>query len=127
MKALTAALLLFSAVQTYTATTSNTNDTTPRRRLDVAKGTPSFVEPVLNELRSRIKLFESSSKLSYIIFGNVIVALLVSTFYILVNVFLNGLRLAEREAIGESVRWSMTETCLALTMFREEVSVNMVG
>jgi len=61
------------------------------------------------------------------VFGNAIVALLVSLFYFIVNKFLGGLRLVEREAISDGVRWSMTETCLALTMFREEVSLNMVG
>jgi len=44
-----------------------------------------------------------------------------------VRIFLGGLRVAERELIRDGMRWSMTETCLALTMFREEVSVDMGG
>jgi len=72
-------------------------------------------------------LYLSSSKLSYVILGNALVALSISFFYFVIHIFLNGLRSTEREMIVEGVRWSMTETCLALTMFREEVSINMVG
>ena len=81
-------------------------------------------------LRTRREFFPavvylSSSKLSYIIFGNALAALALSIFQLVCNIFLGGLRSAEREAIRDGMRWSMTETCLALTMFREEVSMNM--
>jgi len=72
-------------------------------------------------------LYLSSSKLSYIIFGNALAALALSIFQLVCRIFLGGLRSAEREAIRDGMRWSMTETCLALTMFREEVSLNMGG
>lgn len=33
----------------------------------------------------------------------------------------------ESETIVENMRWNVTETCLALTMFRQELSIGMVG
>ena len=69
----------------------------------------------------------TSSKLSYIVMGNAVVAAVVSTFHILTGAFLGGLRISETEAIGESIRWNVTETCIALTIFRSEVDVGMGG
>eukprot|EP00985_Skeletonema_marinoi_P004738 scaffold2051_cov139-Skeletonema_marinoi.AAC.22 len=69
-------------------------------------------------------VYVQSSKLSYIIFGNAIIALAVSTFSLLTKLFLDGgLRPNERDAIGENIRWDVTETCLALTIFRSELDV----
>jgi hypothetical protein len=69
-------------------------------------------------------IYIQSSKLSYIIYGNAIIACAVSTFTIVTQLFLDGgLRLNERDAIGENIRWDVTETCLALTIFRSELDV----
>jgi thiol:disulfide interchange protein len=69
-------------------------------------------------------VYVQSSKLSYIIFGNAIIALAVSTFSLITKLFLDGgLRPNERDAIGENIRWDVTETCLALTIFRSELDV----
>ena len=69
-------------------------------------------------------IYIQSSKLSYIIFGNAIIACAVSIFTLLTQLFLDGgLRLNERDAIGENIRWDVTETCLALTIFRSELDV----
>ena len=69
-------------------------------------------------------IYIQSSKLSYIIFGNAIIACAVSIFTIVTQLFLDGgLRMNERDAIGENIRWDVTETCLALTIFRSELDV----
>jgi len=72
-------------------------------------------------------VYLSTSRLSYILLGNAIVALTVSTFQFLVNFFLNGLRPNEADTISESMRWNVTETCLALTMFRSHVDLSTCG
>lgn len=68
-------------------------------------------------------VYLSSSKWAYIVLGNALVATLMSIFSITTNVFLNGLRLHEAEGLGDFFRWNVTETCLALTMFRSELDV----
>eukprot|EP00980_Cylindrotheca_fusiformis_P000094 scaffold19_cov114-Cylindrotheca_fusiformis.AAC.41 len=68
-------------------------------------------------------VFLVSSKWAYIILGNFLVASLIWVFQVFTKVFLNGLRLAEAEGIGEFFRWHITETCIALTMFRSELNV----
>ena len=69
-------------------------------------------------------IYLQSSKLSYILLGNAIIAMGVSTFTLITKIFLNGgLRRNERDAIGEHIRWDVMETCLALTIFRSELDV----
>eukprot|EP00579_Thalassiosira_antarctica_P012204 CAMPEP_0201921074 /NCGR_PEP_ID=MMETSP0903-20130614/9509_1 /ASSEMBLY_ACC=CAM_ASM_000552 /TAXON_ID=420261 /ORGANISM="Thalassiosira antarctica, Strain CCMP982" /LENGTH=917 /DNA_ID=CAMNT_0048457967 /DNA_START=32 /DNA_END=2785 /DNA_ORIENTATION=- len=69
-------------------------------------------------------VYLQSSKLAYILLGNAIIALAVSTFSLLTKLFLDGgLRPNERDSIGEHIRWDVTETCLALTIFRSELDV----
>jgi len=68
-------------------------------------------------------VYLNSSKWAYVVFGNALVATLVSMFSIITNTFLNGLRLHEAEGLGDFFRWNITETCLALTMFRAELNV----
>ena len=69
-------------------------------------------------------VYLQSSKLAYILLGNAIIALAVSTFTLMTNIFLDGgLRPNERDSIGEHIRWDVTETCLALTIFRSELDV----
>jgi E3 ubiquitin-protein ligase synoviolin len=67
--------------------------------------------------------FLASSKYAYVIFGNAIVAVCVKIFYGLTHLFLGELRLAETEGLADFFRWNVTETCLALTMFRSELTV----
>lgn len=69
----------------------------------------------------------TSSKLSYIVLGNAVIATFVQAFRFATNVSLGGLRPAETEHISENMRWNVTETCIALTIFRSEVDVNMAG
>ena len=69
----------------------------------------------------------TSSKLSYIVLGNAVIATFVTAFRFATNASLGGLRPAETEHISENMRWNVTETCIALTIFRSEVDVNMAG
>ena len=69
-------------------------------------------------------VYLTSSKWAYIVLGNAVIALCVSIFRFFTKTFLQGLRLAEAEGLGDFFRWNVTETCLALTMFRNELDVN---
>jgi E3 ubiquitin-protein ligase synoviolin len=68
-------------------------------------------------------VFLSSSKWAYVVLGNALVASLIWIFQLFTGFFLNGLRLAEAEGLGDFFRWNITETCLALTIFRSELNV----
>eukprot|EP00536_Pseudo-nitzschia_multiseries_P017350 jgi/Psemu1/321162/estExt_fgenesh1_pm.C_15120001 len=68
-------------------------------------------------------VFLSSSKYAYVIMGNAFVAFLIWLFRITTNFFLNGLRRNEAEGLADFFRWHITETCLALTIFRSELNV----
>lgn len=72
-------------------------------------------------------LYLTSSKVSYIVIGNAVLAAFVKSFHFTVQYFLNGLRLMETETIVDHIRWNVTETCIALTMFRQEISVKIIG
>ena len=65
-----------------------------------------------------------SSKPAYIILANALVATCVGVFRGVTRTFLGGLRLHEAEGLGDFFRWHVTETCLALTMFRSELTVS---
>lgn len=71
-------------------------------------------------------LYLTSSKLSYIIIGNGIIAFLISFFHAVVQKFMNGLRLMETETIVDHCRWNVTETCIALTMFRQQLNCSVI-
>mmetsp|Transcript_448 Transcript_448/g.708 ORF Transcript_448/g.708 Transcript_448/m.708 type:complete len:627 (+) Transcript_448:196-2076(+) len=68
-------------------------------------------------------VFLGSSKYAYLILGNAIICTCILTFRCLTTFFLGGLRLVESEGLGDFFRWNITDTCLALTMFRSEVTV----
>ena len=68
-------------------------------------------------------VYLSSRKWAYIVLGNALVASLIAIFQFFTNFFMNGLRLAEAEGLGDFFRWNVTETCLALTMFRSELNI----
>ena len=71
-----------------------------------------------------VMTYLQTSKLSYVILGNAIIATTVGLFSTITSVFLDGgLRPNERDSIGDSIRWDVTETCLALTIFRSELDV----
>ena len=72
-------------------------------------------------------LYLTSSKLSYILLGNGVMASFYRFFQFMIRKFMNGLRLMETETIMDHIRWNVTETCIALTMFRQEISVKTMG
>lgn len=69
-----------------------------------------------------IILFLVTSKVSFVVFGNLVLA---STFVfgkLGMKVFFGNLRDVEWELIYDRSKYSITETCLALTVFRQELS-----
>jgi E3 ubiquitin-protein ligase synoviolin len=69
-------------------------------------------------------VYLSSSKWAYVILGNALIASLTAVFDGFTAVFLSGLRLQEAEGLQDYFRWNVTETCIALTMFRAELSLS---
>lgn len=69
-------------------------------------------------------VYLSSSKWAYVVLGNALIALLAAVFDGFTAVFLSGLRLQEAEGLQDFFRWNVTETCIALTMFRAELSLS---
>jgi len=88
----------------------------------------AFVGLLYYALRTRRQyylaaVYLSSSKWAYAVTGNAILALALIVFDGTVKLFLKGLRPHEAESLQDFVRWNVTETCLALTMFRHELAV----
>ena len=69
----------------------------------------------------------STSKWASCVLANAVVATAVQIFSTTTHVCLNGLRLQEAEGLQDYLRWNVTETCLALTMFRNELTVWTAG
>ena len=70
-------------------------------------------------------VFLASSKVAYCVLGNALIAAAVWMFDVVVRLFLGGLRVLEAEGLQDFFRWNVTETCLALTMFRAELTVSV--
>ena len=68
-------------------------------------------------------LFVTTSKLSFVVIGNAVAASSVDLFGRTARFWLGGLRDLELETVFERMRWGLTETCLALTMFRQEITI----
>jgi E3 ubiquitin-protein ligase synoviolin len=69
-----------------------------------------------------IILFLVTSKVSFIIAANMILALAFFCGRIGIKTFFGQLRDAELELVYDRAKYSITETCLALTIFRQELS-----
>lgn len=69
-------------------------------------------------------VYLSSSKWAYVVLGNALIALLAAVFDGVSAIFLSGLRLQEAEGLQDFFRWNVTETCIALTMFRAELHLS---
>ncbi|KAG1692992.1 hypothetical protein DVH05_024028 [Phytophthora capsici] len=67
-----------------------------------------------------------TSKVSVLVLGNA--GLVLTTLFgrVLKSFFLGTLRDAEVELLHENVRYAVTETCLALTIFRDEISFHVM-
>jgi len=72
-------------------------------------------------------LYLSSSKLSVVILGNFLFSITLVFGNLLKKVFLGTLREAEVERLQERSKEAIMETCLAMTIFREEFNVNFVA
>lgn len=70
-------------------------------------------------------VYLGSSKVAYCVLGNALVAFAVVTFDVTTKLFLGGLRVLEAEGLQDFFRWNVTETCLALTMFRSELTITV--
>ena len=68
-------------------------------------------------------VFLGSSKWAYIVLGNALIALSIFIFRFITKQVLGGLRLVESEGLADFFRWNVTDTCLALTMFRNDLDV----
>ena len=71
-------------------------------------------------------LYLSTSKLSVVVLGNLAFALTLCFGHILKQIFLGQLREAEIERLYERAKDAIMETCLAMTIFREEFNVKFV-
>lgn len=67
-------------------------------------------------------LFLVSSKLSFLILGNMGLALSLFIARIFKNIYFGKLRDVEVELLIERAKYTITETCLALTIFRSELT-----
>jgi E3 ubiquitin-protein ligase synoviolin len=88
----------------------------------------AFVGLLYYALRTRRQyylaaVYLSSSKWAYVVTGNAILVAALSLFDAVIRVGLHGLRPHEAEGLQDFFRWNVTETCLALTMFRNELTV----
>ena len=71
-------------------------------------------------------LYLSTSKLSTVVMGNLAFALTLCFGHLLKAIFLGQLREAEVERLYERAKDAIMETCLAMTIFREEFNVKFV-
>lgn len=73
-----------------------------------------------------IILFLTTSKISYIVCGNMAASLILLVAKISKTIFLGNLRDAEVEMLLENIKYSVFETCLALTIFRNELNAQII-
>ena len=69
----------------------------------------------------------TNSKIAIVVLGNFALTLLLLAGRVLKAVFLGSLRESESERLYERVKESLMETCIAMTIFREEFSVSFVS
>jgi len=70
-------------------------------------------------------VYLSTSKVALIAAGNALIVTVMLCFHGIVGMFMGQLRESERDQMGEQLRYALTESCIALTMFREEITVQM--
>lgn len=63
-----------------------------------------------------------TSKVSYLLIGNMVLAVTLLIGQVAIKLFFGKLRDVEMELIIERSKYSITETCLALTIFRNDLS-----
>ena len=72
-------------------------------------------------------IFLCTSKFSVAVLCNLAICLTIMTFKTITSIFLGKLRDAEYEILSENARYAFTETCLALTYFRDELNLKVAG
>lgn len=72
-------------------------------------------------------MYLSSSKFAIMVIGNFVLCIMVLIGDILRRIFLGTLAEDEMQSIYDHARFALTETCLALTIFREELSVKVLA
>eukprot|EP00953_Heterococcus_sp_UTEX-ZZ885_P023778 13057-Heterococcus_DN1.PRE.3 len=72
-------------------------------------------------------VYLTTNKLCICVLANLVFSQLLAAGRALKTMMLGSLRESEVELLSENMRFAITETCLALTIFREELSVWMVG
>jgi E3 ubiquitin-protein ligase synoviolin len=72
-------------------------------------------------------IFMVTSKISVMILGNMVIVMTMLLGRMTKKIFLGSLRDAEVEAVYENARFAITETCLALTIFRDEITMRVGG
>lgn len=71
-------------------------------------------------------IYLMTSKVSLLVLGNAGLVATTLLGWLFKLVFLGALRDAEVELLHENVRYAVTETCLALTIFRDEISFYVI-
>ena len=69
-----------------------------------------------------IVLYLVTSKISFVVLGNMGIATVILIGRLSNSIFLGSLREAEVELLFDRAKYTITETCLALTIFRNELS-----
>ena len=69
-----------------------------------------------------IVLYLVTSKISFVVLGNMAIACVLLMGRLSNSLFLGSLREAEVELLVDQAKYTITETCLALTIFRNELS-----
>eukprot|EP00210_Caulerpa_lentillifera_P009419 g8980.t1 len=72
-------------------------------------------------------VYLSTSKLAVAILGNMVFACALCFYRLIIKIFLGRLRDSETERLNERVSSAIMETCLAMTIFREEFNVIFVA
>eukprot|EP00879_Flechtneria_rotunda_P028227 GHRR01030317.1.p1 GENE.GHRR01030317.1~~GHRR01030317.1.p1 ORF type:complete len:814 (+),score=384.97 GHRR01030317.1:119-2560(+) len=72
-------------------------------------------------------MYLSTSKLAVAAVGNLSFAMALCMYNLVIKVFLGTLREIELERVKEKLSSAIMETCLALTIFREEFNMSFVG
>ena len=74
-----------------------------------------------------IVLFLVTNKISFVVAGNMMLATALLLGNVSKTLFLGQLRDVEIEMLTERAKYTITETCLALTIFRNELTPNILG
>lgn len=72
-------------------------------------------------------IFLVTNKTSLLVLCNQAVVFVVALAYIVKTLFLGPLKPTEVERVNETLRYSIPEICIALTVFREELSLRIGG